>query len=464
MLRHRAEQLPDARRDPRRARRRRRARHARCRQPRIVRRTPRRVRARARCARPCDPRERDALRPHPAQVPDEEHDRLQPQRARRFRGSARHPRASDDRLRGHARLHQRNHVPDGARLRAQGERADPVRRSRDRLPRGVAHSSRRRSMPSSSPTVPRCARSRTKPGLPETIRALPPDGAALLVETRAPDASKLAAQVAAIMTILAPIRTAQPVRFSTDPAECAQLWNVRKGMFPSVGAMRATGTTVIIEDVAFPVPRLAEATLDLQRLLVAHGYRERDHLRSRARGQPALRVHAGLQRARRGRALSPVHGRAVPDGRREVRRLAQGRARYGPQYRAVRRARMGQGRLRADAHHQAPVRSDRPAQSRRAAQRRPRGAPEAPEAAAGVRSDRRQVHRVRLLRAEVPVTRPDAVATAANRRCARDRATRGERRGCRPASRGCSPTTASTRAPPAVCAPPRARSASRPGC
>ena len=43
-------------------------------------------------------------------------------------------------------------------------------------------------------------------------------------------------------------------------------------MFPSVGAMRSVGTTVIIEDVAFPVPRLAEATLDLQRLLAEHGY------------------------------------------------------------------------------------------------------------------------------------------------------------------------------------------------
>ena len=64
------------------------------------------------------------------------------------------------------------------------------------------------------------------------------------------------------------------MRFSTDPAECARLWNVRKGMFPSVGAMREVGTTVIIEDVAFPVPRLAEATLDLQRLLAEHGYRD----------------------------------------------------------------------------------------------------------------------------------------------------------------------------------------------
>src|SRR5678815_4619534 len=54
----------------------------------------------------------------------------------------------------------------------------------------------------------------------------------------------------------------------------AALWNVRKGMFPAVGAMRRTGTTVIIEDVAFPIERLAEATLDLQQLLQKHGYRE----------------------------------------------------------------------------------------------------------------------------------------------------------------------------------------------
>ena len=71
---------------------------------------------------------------------------------------------------------------------------------------------------------------------------------------------------------LAGVATFEPVRFSTDPAECARFWNVRKGMFPSVGAMRKVGTTVIIEDVAFPVPRLAAATLDLQRLLAAHGY------------------------------------------------------------------------------------------------------------------------------------------------------------------------------------------------
>jgi D-lactate dehydrogenase len=38
--------------------------------------------------------------------------------------------------------------------------------------------------------------------------------------------------------------------------------------------MRRTGTTVIIEDVAFPVESLASATLDLQQLLRQHGYNE----------------------------------------------------------------------------------------------------------------------------------------------------------------------------------------------
>jgi D-lactate dehydrogenase len=38
--------------------------------------------------------------------------------------------------------------------------------------------------------------------------------------------------------------------------------------------MRKTGTTVIIEDVAFPVASLAEATLDLQRILKKFRYDE----------------------------------------------------------------------------------------------------------------------------------------------------------------------------------------------
>ena len=39
-----------------------------------------------------------------------------------------------------------------------------------------------------------------------------------------------------------------------------------------MGAARKSGTTVIIEDVAFPVERLAEAAIDLTKLFAKHGY------------------------------------------------------------------------------------------------------------------------------------------------------------------------------------------------
>ena len=56
------------------------------------------------------------------------------------------------------------------------------------------------------------------------------------------------------------------------PAEQAALWKIRAGLFPSVGAVRHSGTTVIIEDVAFPIERLADAAIDLTKLFAKHGY------------------------------------------------------------------------------------------------------------------------------------------------------------------------------------------------
>ena len=111
-----------------------------------------------------------------------------------------------------------------------------------------------------------------QPGVPPTVAALGADAAALLIEVRGEDEGQLARHLGAVLAAMAGIPTATPVAFTTDAAQCAALWKVRKGTFPSVGSRRATGTTVVIEDVAFPVERLAEATHDLQRLLAAHGY------------------------------------------------------------------------------------------------------------------------------------------------------------------------------------------------
>ncbi len=67
-------------------------------------------------------------------------------------------------------------------------------------------------------------------------------------------------------------RLLTPAEFTTDPAQRERHWTLRKGLFPSVGGMRASGTAVVIEDVGFPLERLADAITDLQALFARHGF------------------------------------------------------------------------------------------------------------------------------------------------------------------------------------------------
>jgi D-lactate dehydrogenase len=113
-----------------------------------------------------------------------------------------------------------------------------------------------------------------KPGLPPLIRQLGDDAAALLIEVRAADKASISARITAVEAAMEGVTTLEPMVFSSDPQTCEMYWKVRKGTFPSVGAMRRSGTTVIIEDVAFPIVSLADATLDLQALLRQYGYHE----------------------------------------------------------------------------------------------------------------------------------------------------------------------------------------------
>jgi D-lactate dehydrogenase len=110
--------------------------------------------------------------------------------------------------------------------------------------------------------------------MPDDLKELSEDAAALLIETRAADGDTLNSQVNDIRAAIASVDTLYPVRFTDQIEEYTRLWNLRKGMFPSVGAMREIGTTVIIEDIAFQVSKLAPATLDLQALFKKYAYHE----------------------------------------------------------------------------------------------------------------------------------------------------------------------------------------------
>ncbi len=113
-----------------------------------------------------------------------------------------------------------------------------------------------------------------KPGMPEYLKTLNEEAAALLVETSAETGEELQKRIKIIEDSIAELPKAHPVEFTTDLKEYKKLWDVRKGLFPSVCSSRKPGTTVIIEDVNFPTDRLADATLDLQALFKKHGYND----------------------------------------------------------------------------------------------------------------------------------------------------------------------------------------------
>lgn len=113
-----------------------------------------------------------------------------------------------------------------------------------------------------------------KPGMPEFIQTLDLEAAALLVESHASTQVELAAQCATIMQSLTDYTIIESVPFTSEPKTVATLWGIRKGMFPAVGAVREVGTTVIIEDVAFPVDNLANGVRDLQALFDKYHYGE----------------------------------------------------------------------------------------------------------------------------------------------------------------------------------------------
>ncbi|MGV8917715.1 MAG: FAD-binding and (Fe-S)-binding domain-containing protein [Pseudomonas sp.] len=113
-----------------------------------------------------------------------------------------------------------------------------------------------------------------KPGMPVFVRELSENACALLIESRAASQALLHEQLAQVMASLTPFAVEKQVDFTEDPVENARLWAIRKDTFPAVGAVRKTGTTVIIEDVTFPVEQLALGVRRLIALFDKHHYDE----------------------------------------------------------------------------------------------------------------------------------------------------------------------------------------------
>lgn len=113
-----------------------------------------------------------------------------------------------------------------------------------------------------------------KEGMPPYLKALDEQATALLVETRSSSPEGLAMNVDGLAAMVAGLPMVLPASFTDRKIDYEALWKIRKGLFPAVGAMRKIGTTVVIEDVVFPIEGLAEATTELRSLMTGHGYRD----------------------------------------------------------------------------------------------------------------------------------------------------------------------------------------------
>jgi len=113
-----------------------------------------------------------------------------------------------------------------------------------------------------------------EPTMPAYLKTLDAEATALLVEVRSETKENLATLMEGVKKRLASIPTVLPITFTDVKREYEELWHIRKGIFPAVGGIRKPGTTVIIEDVAFPKERLADAILELRSIMDKYNYND----------------------------------------------------------------------------------------------------------------------------------------------------------------------------------------------
>jgi D-lactate dehydrogenase len=113
-----------------------------------------------------------------------------------------------------------------------------------------------------------------KPNAIPELKTLPAEAAVLLIKTEADNSSTLKQYIDEVTAVISKFDTLHPTRFTDIESEYSAYWTMRSGIFPTVGSTRPIGTTCLIEDVAFQVDDLPQATADLREILIKHDYSE----------------------------------------------------------------------------------------------------------------------------------------------------------------------------------------------
>ena len=100
------------------------------------------------------------------------------------------------------------------------------------------------------------------------------DHAALLVEYQSDDQESLLETLSSATQLHAQLGAVNNFQLTTNEVTRSNLWSIRKGLYASVAGARPSGTTALLEDIAVPVPRLADTCLALQALFTKYHYED----------------------------------------------------------------------------------------------------------------------------------------------------------------------------------------------
>lgn len=107
---------------------------------------------------------------------------------------------------------------------------------------------------------------------PEMVKSLPANATAILCEYQASSVDELDTIFEKAKEVLNGLPLISSVAFTKDSVLQGKFWKIRKGLYPSVAAVRDKGTTAMLEDVAVPLEKLGEAVTDLHLLFQEYGY------------------------------------------------------------------------------------------------------------------------------------------------------------------------------------------------
>jgi D-lactate dehydrogenase len=108
--------------------------------------------------------------------------------------------------------------------------------------------------------------------VPSVLKTLPDDAAAILCEFQSDTEGGLLEKFNQAKTVIHGLDLLETPNFTQNAYEQAVFWKIRKGMYPSVASVRASGTATMLEDLTFPVARLGAAIVDVQLLFKKYGY------------------------------------------------------------------------------------------------------------------------------------------------------------------------------------------------